>query len=88
MQPDNAKAWSNLGLAYGSVGLPARALEAFQIAVAIDPSLLQTYVLMGDLCFQGQQAECAVNAYQQALKLSPAQPDLLKKLAAAQALVP
>jgi tetratricopeptide (TPR) repeat protein len=80
LQPDNPKIMSNLGIAYAHVGLYEQTIQMCRWALQIDPSLFQTHILLGDVCFGTKDFSCAIEAYQNALRLQSDNHEVRKKL--------
>ena len=79
-QPNQTKILSNLGIAYVHLGLYEQAIQMYQWALEIDPTLVRTQVLLGDVCLGTGNFSCAREAYGNALQLQPDNSDIMKKL--------
>jgi len=71
IDPDNAKAYNNLGFALNEQGLAEDAQEALTRALAIDPSMGDAHYLLGTIAQGQQQAELACEHFRKALELAP-----------------
>jgi tetratricopeptide (TPR) repeat protein len=70
-QPSSDWAWISLGNAYGNAGQPAKAIEAYQQALRINPEQAPAWSNLGVIYRQTGQFAKAIEAYQQALRIYP-----------------
>jgi tetratricopeptide (TPR) repeat protein len=70
LQPDNAWAFGNLGVAYMELGENRRALESLERSIAITPDAY-TYANLGTVRYWQGDFEGAARATQEAIKLLP-----------------
>lgn len=70
-QPDNAMAWSFLGVAYDEQGQWEKAIEAYQQALRIDPQDAKMWLGLGVAYGRQGQTAKEIEAYQQALRIDP-----------------
>lgn len=68
-QPDNAMAWSALGVAYDEQGQREKAIEAYQQAVRIDPLYADSWLNLGVAYIRQGQWEKAIEAFQRAVRI-------------------
>lgn len=69
--PDYAEAHYNYGLAMAKLGNLAGAIEQFQIAIKLKPSLDQCWISMGGVYQASGQVDNAIKSYRQYLTLFP-----------------
>lgn len=69
--PNDAEAQFNLALTYQSSGNPEKALEAFQITLAINPKHLQAHFHLAVSYFNTQKYSLAIEEYQKILQFKP-----------------
>jgi tetratricopeptide (TPR) repeat protein len=69
--PDNARAWYNLGLAYRTLGRSSEAVAAFEHVVALDPADADSHYLLGQMRSLIQQYDEAIASFDNAIALSP-----------------
>jgi serine/threonine protein kinase/tetratricopeptide (TPR) repeat protein len=79
LQPDSARGYHMLGTVYQSAGRLAEALQNYGRANAMRPSPA-TSSNIGTIHFWNGDYQKAADAYQQAIKLAPSQPDLYANL--------
>ena len=59
---------------------PAGAVEALEQSIALNPELVETYILLGIVEYDRQKLKEAKAAWQRALELDPSQTDVAKRL--------
>lgn len=69
--PRFAKAWNNLGVAYGRAGRPADAARAYQNAIQADPQLPAPHANLAQIHMRQDQREQAVRHFEKAVRLDP-----------------
>ncbi|MEZ4388956.1 MAG: tetratricopeptide repeat protein [Candidatus Krumholzibacteriia bacterium] len=74
--PDQARAWSDLGLARIQLGEPDLALTALETALGLDPDLAVAWYNRGLLRFHLDDLDGAVADLERAHDLAPADPDI------------
>lgn len=62
-QPYNAPAWYNLAHAYNGMKLWEKAVESFEYVIAIDEEYEMAYIDAGDILFEHQQYQKAIDMY-------------------------
>lgn len=70
-QPDNPRAWFNLGLLYRIEDEADRALEAFERVAKLDPNDPETHYFLGVLYQRSKKLDLALASYRRALELNP-----------------
>ena len=76
INPRDADASTDLGIAYYYMNQPDRALEQFQRSLAADPSHSKTYLNIGVVrAFGKQDLEGAAKAWQKVIELAPDSPE-------------
>lgn len=83
-QPESAALHYNLGAAYWRLGQADRALEAFSIAVDLDPADPDAWLFKGHLLLQAQRWEAARLAFGQAVHHGGGGPHALTAIARAE----
>ncbi len=68
-QPQSARAWYNLGIAYRTLAQNAAAVEAFEQVARIDPGDADTMYFLGQLHLQAQRYDQAIAAFEKCLAL-------------------
>ena len=68
---DDAKAYNNLGAAYGSSGMHKESIDAVKQAIKIKPDYIQAYNNLGVTYGNSGMHKDAVNAFKQAIKINP-----------------
>jgi len=68
-EPDNFRAWNNLGMIYKEDGEFNRAEEAFQKAIRINSDYAAPHTNLGNLFVQQEQYEAALNEFRIALRI-------------------
>ncbi|MBI5753489.1 MAG: serine protease [Hydrogenophilales bacterium] len=71
-RPGSGTAWYSLGIAYDKAGQTAKAIEAYQQALRIDPEDAEAWNNLGYAYDIAGQIAKAIEAYQQALRINPA----------------
>jgi Tfp pilus assembly protein PilF len=84
VDPKSAEVQNLLGVAYGSKGMPDRALKAFEAAVRADKNNAQYLNNYGFMLLQTSNFEGALKQLKRAAKLSPNDARILNNLAIAQ----
>jgi tetratricopeptide (TPR) repeat protein len=69
--PYALKAWTGLGRVYLELGDPAHAVVADKVAIKLDPSDPDLYVLLGDAYTANGNYEDAISVYQKAQLMKP-----------------
>lgn len=69
--PGSVDAWYILGIAYGESGQFAKAIEAYQRALRVNPEFPGTWLNLGIAYAKAGQSAKAIKAYQQALRINP-----------------
>jgi tetratricopeptide (TPR) repeat protein/serine/threonine protein kinase len=72
LQPDNAGALLNLGIALDHQGKPREAIAALRKAAELRPDYLAVYLQLGDVFIRHRQFDKAIEAYRQAIELPDA----------------
>jgi tetratricopeptide (TPR) repeat protein len=67
-----AKAYANMGFAYRQLGDPAKAKDAFQKSLELDPDKPPVMLQVGVLEESGGNPEAAIPLYERAIRLQPA----------------
>lgn len=70
-QPDSDMAWFNLGYAYAKVGQSAKAVEADQEALRINPEHAGAWLNLGYVYAKARQSTKAIHAFKKALSINP-----------------
>ena len=70
-QPSSGVAWFSLGNAYYKTGQPAKAVDAYQQAVRINPEYADAWYNLGVAYAMTGQRDKAIEATQQALRINP-----------------
>jgi Flp pilus assembly protein TadD len=70
-QPRSANAWFALGFAYRQSGQTAKAIEAYEQALRIDPDYVRAWSNLGVTYARSGQTAKAIEAGQQALRIDP-----------------
>ncbi len=73
--PGDAKAWYNLGIAYGKSDQLLKAIEAYQQAIRINPEYTNAWYNLGIAYDDSNQFPKAIEAYQQAIRINPQDAD-------------
>ena len=79
--PDNAKAWFNLGRAWSGAGKPEEAERAYRAAIAIDPDYGAAWVNLGVVLADKGEPRRAIAVYREALDREAGDPKLRYNLA-------
>jgi tetratricopeptide (TPR) repeat protein len=69
--PENAVAYTNLGLAYKSEGMTEKAIEQYEIAIRLNPGIPEVHNNLGVAYMSKDFIEQAIEQYQIAIKLKP-----------------
>lgn len=80
-QPENARAWALLGLAYDWLGLTGQAVAYCQKAVELDPTLPEAYAYLAEATIDDGQWFAANDAIATALELDATNVDVLRNQA-------
>lgn len=75
-QPGRQIAWSNLGRAYNKAGQFDKALEAYQLALRINPEDADAWYFLGRAYSKLGQSAKEIEAYQQSLRINPEDADV------------
>lgn len=79
--PNNAKAYYNLGAAYGKKGLLNDAISEYRHAIAMNPYYAEAYHKLG-LAFKAQgKPKEAIDAYREVIRLEPHNHEVCNELA-------
>ena len=70
-EPQNARAWYNLGLLQKSTGDAEASLASFEKAAALQPGDAHSHYFVGLMAAQIQQYDRAVAAFTRALEIDP-----------------
>lgn len=81
-QPGSGRAWFSLGFAYDKAGQFAKAIEAYQQALRINPEVADAWNNLGIAYDNAAQYAQAVEAYQHALRINPEQAEAWNNLGA------
>jgi tetratricopeptide (TPR) repeat protein len=79
-QPHDAALWFGAGVAALMRGVNGPARIAFEQSLAIDPTLIDAAVLLGQSFYRDGQVGAAIEAYEQALAQAPNHPELVDAL--------
>ncbi len=71
IDPENAMAWYNIGVAYKDLGQTAKAIDAYQQSLRIDPEYSDAWSNLGVAFSATDQTAKAIEAFQQALRIDP-----------------
>ncbi|HNT77726.1 MAG TPA: tetratricopeptide repeat protein [Anaerolineae bacterium] len=77
-QPDNARAWALVGLAYDWLGLPYEAIAACERALELDPTLPEAYAYLAEAYMDAGNWFAANDAIATAMELDDANVDVLR----------
>lgn len=77
-QPDNARAWALVGLAYDWLGLPYEAIAACERALELDPTLPEAYAYLAEAYMDVGNWFAANDAIGTAMELDDANVDVLR----------
>ncbi|HQE91206.1 MAG TPA: tetratricopeptide repeat protein [Anaerolineae bacterium] len=77
-QPENARAWALLGMAYDWLGLSPDAIAACEKAVALDPTLPEAYAYLAEAYIDGGNWYAANGAIATAMELDDTNVDVLR----------
>ncbi|HOT90677.1 MAG TPA: tetratricopeptide repeat protein [Anaerolineae bacterium] len=77
-QPENARAWALLGMAYDWLGLVPDAIEACEKAVSLDPTLPEAYAYLAEAYVDTGNWYAANAAIATAMELDPHNVDVLR----------
>ncbi len=80
-QPENARAWALLGMAYDWLGLPLDAMAACEKAVSLDPTLPEAYAYLAEAYVDGGNWFAANAAIATAMELDATNVDVLRNRA-------
>ncbi len=83
LNPSNAEAYYNLGIAQANQRKWQAAIDSYEQAIAIDPDFVHAYCNLGRAQAKLEQFQAAALSYQQALTLDPQDPlaeELLSEL--------
>ncbi|MCU0521796.1 MAG: tetratricopeptide repeat protein, partial [Anaerolineae bacterium] len=80
-QPESARAWALLGLAYDWLGLTGQAVAYCQKAVELDPTLPEAYAYLAEATIDDGQWSAANEAIATALRLDATNVDVLRNQA-------
>ncbi len=83
LQPDNAAAYNNLGIALMKQGRSDEAIACYRRALAIDPGGAETHNALGDAFKDRERLEEATASYRRALEIDPDSADTHHRLALA-----
>ena len=78
--PQDAALWFGAGVSALMRGLNGQAQRSFEQSLAIDPSLIDAAVLLGQSLYRDGRVAPAIAAYEQALAHAPDHPDLVDAL--------
>ena len=78
--PDDARAHSNLGMAYGEQGRLDEALDLFRKAIDLDPGYGRAHYGLATVFYRRDQLNLAIGAYEQACRLAPESPEAFNDL--------
>lgn len=70
-QPGSRAAWYCLGISYAQIGQSAKAIEAYQQALRLDPDYAVVWANLGATYSELGQIAKAIDAHQQALRIDP-----------------
>jgi len=70
-EPGNALAWSSLGEAYGNLGRPGEAIEAYREALRLKPDSAEAWNNLGHAYGSLRRHREAIGAFQEVLRLKP-----------------
>ncbi len=79
-RPGDADAWYNLGVAYGDLNQPDKAIEAFREALRINPKHVNAWKNLGVAYGKLKQTDKAIEAYREALRINPEDADAWNNL--------
>jgi tetratricopeptide (TPR) repeat protein len=82
--PYAIKAWTGLGRVYLNLGDPAQAIVADKVAVKLDPSDPDLYVLLGDAYTANSNYKDAISSYQKAQLMKPTITGVVEKIVIAE----
>lgn len=81
LSPYSYMAWFNLGHAYAGLGNNEKALDAFEYVMAIEDNFEAAYICYGDVKYNLEQYDEALNFYMEAIKLSKPNKEIYLKVA-------
>ncbi len=70
-EPDNVRAWYQLGLIDNVVGQPERGVEAFRRAVELDPLDADSHYFLGTMLVGLERYDEAIESFEEAIRLDP-----------------
>lgn len=68
--------WNNLGIIYGNAGQSAKAIEAFQQALHIDPKYALAWNNLGNIYKQSGQNSKVIEIYRRLKEIDPNEADV------------
>lgn len=71
VEPDNVRAWYQLGLIDSVVGEPERGVESFRRAVELDPLDADAHYFLGTMLVGLERYEEAIDSFEEAIRLDP-----------------
>jgi tetratricopeptide (TPR) repeat protein len=71
IDPDLAGVHTNLGVAYGSLGMYKEAIESFQQSIRINPDYAEVHTNLGVTYGKSGMYKEAFEAYKQAIRINP-----------------
>jgi tetratricopeptide (TPR) repeat protein len=82
VDPDNDGAYRGLAQAYAAMGLPDKAIEAWQHDISLHPDSSDSYTQLAKFEFNRGDYAAAAGDFRRALRVAPANPALLSSLGA------
>lgn len=70
-EPEDADAWSFLGLAYGNLKYNDETINAYRESLRIDPDKVTVWVLLGEAYNRLKRYDESIDAYHEALRINP-----------------
>jgi tetratricopeptide (TPR) repeat protein/cyclophilin family peptidyl-prolyl cis-trans isomerase len=80
LSPNNAQLHNEWGQTYYVLGERDKALEMYEVSLAIDSQYGQTYLLLGEFFMQEGDWDKAIEAYNRAIQVDPNTPDAYSSL--------
>lgn len=70
-EPENARFWTNLGVAYGALGDDLQAFAAYRRATELNPESVSAYLFMGELLQERERPTEAREMWEKVIRIAP-----------------